>query len=180
MPTRVIVRPKKAAAAVEKKTKTVKSDPVEVEKKDTTTTDATTTAVVKPRKPRRFRAHTNALRNIRKQQRRTDRSMRRGPFRAILRQTVFEKDMGAFLRVSACNASQEITEDFMVRVLRAAFDRRLDSLTPAKQKLQINPQVSERNIEQAFYAMTDSLPGDFEGAYKNALHALGCKPLHGR
>ena len=127
----------------------------------------------KKRKAPRFRPITHALRAIRREQKKhSELSFRRGPFRDLVRQEVYELDRDSQLRPSTVHVIQEHGEGFLTTVLMHGHTRRLEGLTPGQRKQQICVQVSSRNIEGAFHALTFDKPGPYKEEFQRALEEL--------
>jgi histone H3/H4 len=109
----------------------------------------------------RFRPITHALRGMRREQRSTRLSVRNKPITDLIRHMIKDFSFDTMLRPSTVEALQEVVEAGVLKVLRDAFDRRLEAMTETEQKKQTSVQLMAKNVYGAFRVWAEQRQGQF-------------------
>ena len=88
----------------------------------------TQVVALKPRKPRRYRPGTVALRDIRKQQQSTNMALPKSTFKALVQEVARNMSLGGDMRISskAYPMLQAAAEDYIIDLMRGAQVRAID------------------------------------------------------
>lgn len=100
------------------------------------------------RKPHRFRPGTVALREIRKEQKRTDFAIRRAPFRRLVREIALDMFNEVRITPEAFDAIQTIAEEEMIKIMDCA-----NKITIGGKRQTIKPKDLRTAVEIIYYEL---------------------------